>query len=551
MCASTGTNPTGQPIELGSESFAEIDRVLASAALPGVVVAVTDRKQTLKVLVHGYSDLKARRLLTPETRFAIGSISKSFTAVALMQLADEGRFDPQASVSHYVPWFRLKSSSQAITGHHLLAHTAGLPNYLADVASSRFVAARLQEFSPTYAPGEHYWYSNTGYQVLGALIEKIEASPCATVIQRRVLDSLGMNSSAPLIDDAQRGCVAVSYVPWSYDGEYVEAPWFEYTTNDGSVISNAQDMCGYLRFILNRGMTPAGRLLSESAFSTLTTPVLNDYAYGLIVQQEAGERVIRHGGTIGGFRALLEARMDQGLGVIILTNGGIDPSLQKWIVAAITAACRGSSPPPPPAHRSIGAVVDVKRYAGIYRMAHAGAARGDTALEFVVSGGSLARKVGADFKPLIRVGGDVFREAGPNHQGLAYFFGRLVESEDLPVTHVSRGSHWYVTDGFNGNIAPDAPSTYAAYVGHYANRGSEGPSARVFVCNGELVMIMGGSDGPPPKQPVEALVPDGEGAFRIGPFSYTPERARFDTLIDGQAQRLVISGVPLYRVDTP
>jgi D-alanyl-D-alanine carboxypeptidase len=524
-----------------------IRRALASYSYPGVVVGITDRTQTKKVIVSGYADLKARTPLTAESRFAIGSISKSFTAVALMELKDEGRFEPQAPITRYLPEFRLQSHYRPITGRDVMSHTAGLPNYYEDAASSRYALVKLQEFSPAYAPGAHWWYSNTGYQILGYVIESIEKTPYPTVIQHRVLDRLEMRSTIPVIDDAHRKAMTVSYEHWPYDGSYVEAFWFEYSASDGSIVSDVPDMCAYLRFYLNRGATPRGRILSEKSFDELTTPVLNDYAYGLFVQRLDGDTVISHDGSIAGFHSHMEAHMNDGFGIVVLTNGGLDRGIERWIAHVVTGAYHGQALPAAPA---VPAKPDVKDYAGTYRAKNGGGSGGST-LEVIVAGDHLALKRRNGNQVLERMGPDVFRETGPGADNLPFFFFRSGDAQTGKVTDVSHGAEWYAGKDFTGAVAPAAPAAYAAYVGHYAHHGPEGPAARVFVRNGTLMMASG-YDGPPIASP-EPLVPVGADAFRPGKadVAYNPERVRFDSIEDGRALRLSKTGVPLYRMETP
>jgi D-alanyl-D-alanine carboxypeptidase len=535
----------GDPAALGAAAAA-IQRALASSSAPGVVVGITDRAKTQKVIVWGYADVKARTPLAADSRFAIGSISKSFTSVALMELADEGRFELQAPITRYLPEFSLQSHYRQITGRDVMSHTAGLPNYYEDAASSRYAVVKLREFSPAYAPGAHWWYSNTGYQILGYLIESIERAPYATVIQRRVLDRLGMRSTIPVIDDAHRKAMTVSYEHWPYDGSYVEASWFEYSASDGSIVSDVPDMCAYVRFYLNRGAT----LLSEKSFDELTKPVLHDYAYGLVVRQENGDTVISHDGSIAGFRAHIEAHMKDGFGIVVLTNGGLDDRIGKWIGQVVTAAYRGQPLPPAPAAT---VVPDLKDYVGVYRAENA-SGPGGGALEVIVADGHLALKSAGRNRVLERMGDDAFREAGSGSDNLPLFFFRAGDGKSGKatgkVTDVSRGAEWYVGKEFSGTIARAFPSVYAAYVGHYAHHGPEGPAARVLVRNGALMMAPSGTDGPPGKP--EPLVPAGDG-FRPGQadVAYNPERVHFDIIEEGRALRLSITGVPLYRMETP
>ena len=186
MCvlALPGRAAAAEPDAKLAEAAAAIDQALSHSSLPGLVIGITDRHGLRKVFVHGYGDLKTRKPLTAESRFAIGSISKAFTAIALMQVAQENRFDPHAPITNYLPSLVVHSRFAPITGHDLLSHTAGLPNYLPDSASSRYAAIELQDFEPAYAPGAHWWYSNTGFQLLGYALENIEHEPYTKIVRR-------------------------------------------------------------------------------------------------------------------------------------------------------------------------------------------------------------------------------------------------------------------------------------------------------------------------------------------------------------------------------
>jgi D-alanyl-D-alanine carboxypeptidase len=98
-----------------ARAFEVIERVAAKSNGPGMVIAITDRNRTLRIGAYGYADLKSQKAATSETLFEIGSVTKSFTAISLMELYDEGRFDPQKPVSSYVPWFAIQSKYRAIT----------------------------------------------------------------------------------------------------------------------------------------------------------------------------------------------------------------------------------------------------------------------------------------------------------------------------------------------------------------------------------------------------------------------------------------------------
>jgi len=515
-----------------ARAFEAIDRAAAASTNAGMVIGFTDRNHTLRVGAYGYADLKTKARITPETLFEIGSVSKSFTAIALMQLSDEGRFDPQAPVSKYLPWFEVKSRFRPITGHDLLTHTAGLQNYRPDLASMPFAAWSLRDFEPSYAPGEHFWYSNIGYQTLGYVLERIEGAPYDSIIERRVLNRAGMHATHAAIDDPLRTKLPVSYSRWTYSGEYVEEPWFEYLAADGSISSTAGDMLTYARLILNRGAAGGGRVLSERAFTALTKPALNDYAYGLIVRKVEGDTIIAHNGGIAGFATALEVHMNDGLGMIAMGNGGLDGALVQWAIHAVTAAMRNQALPDPPAKQQPDQVPNAAEYAGVYT-------NGSKTVEFVAAGNRLGLKRDGTVVPLMRLAPNAFRAAGE----LAVFpfvFGRDKGGKVVEVLH---GPDWYPNASYAGPKEFETPPEYSSFAGHYVNHNPEEAGVRVFVQKGKLMMAGGAGPGTP-------LVPAGEATFRPPAPDYNPERVRFDTVVDGRALRVWRSGMPMYRVES-
>jgi D-alanyl-D-alanine carboxypeptidase len=519
-----------------------IDQVVASVPTPGIVIGVTDRKALQTVIVHGYADVKKHTRLTRDSHFPIGSISKSFTAVMLMELKDEGRFDPQAPIRQYLPEFTLKSRFRPVTGRDLLSHTSGLPLYRADMSSSRDVVAALTDFEPSYAPGTHYWYSDIGFQVLGYAIERIVHAPYRAVIEQKVFAPLGMTSSYAVIDDPLRARLPVSYIRWPYDGSYVEYPWFEYAAADGSIVSTASDMCAYARFILNRGMGPQGRVISDPSFTALTTPVLEGYAYGLQVHQERGATVIEHSGGMAGFHSLLVADMTDGFGVMFLSNFELDHALTRWVLEAVRAAYRNEPEPARVALSSAAQEPGAAEYAGTYR------ASSGREVEFVSGAQGLLLKEGGAAVPLVPMGHDAFRTMDAAADPFPYVFGRAAGTADAAVVEVSHGAEWFANDRYRGVTPAAAPADYAYYVGHYENHNPEGPIARIYVQGGKLMALV---DGEVPSTDPQTLKPVGSGVFQPAEPDPNPERYQFDTVVDGQALRLLISGAPLYRVETP
>ena len=514
------------------EAFESIDKVVQDSSIPALAVGVTDRDgSSLIVFTHGYADLKAKTPVTPETLFAIGSVTKSFTAIALMELFDEGRFDPQAPVTKYLPWFTVQSRFAPITGHHLLTHTAGLPTYRADLDSAPYGIYALRDFEVSYPPGDHFWYSDFGFQALGYVLEHIDGVPYHTVIERRIFGRLGMRSAKAVINDELRAKLPVSYVQWPYNNEYLEQPWFEYNAADGSIASTVEDMLIYIRLLLNRGQTPAGRVLSERAFNLLTTPQ-GPYAYGLFVRTTDGDTIISHPGGIAGFNSRMEAHMSDGFGIFMVGTATLPPGLSGWIADTVKAAVRSQPLPPPVRESPEQMITTAAQWAGVYK-----APDGKT-IEFLATTEGLALKKGDNTTPLTRIGPDAYRADATDLILFPFEFSR----QDGKIVAVAHGSEWFTGSTYKGPTEFKTPPEYLQFIGRYDNHNPEFSTARVYIRNGQLFLENGISQGTP-------LVRVGPGEFRPAEPDFNPERYRFDTIVEGHALRMMASGMPMYRIE--
>ena len=201
-----------------------ITRHMSEVGAPGMTLALADRSGLLRSSQYGFADVKAGIKVSPQTLFEIGSISKSFVAMAVLQIAQEGKLDLHKPVTDYLTWLRIESKYAPFTTHHLLSHTSGLSGLplLMRVAATTLRAG--------FEPGSRWVYSNIGYVLLGFLLEAIDKKPFAEVIRQRVFKPLGMNSSAPIISNEIRERVAVGYGPLQTDrpfplrGKLGEAP---------------------------------------------------------------------------------------------------------------------------------------------------------------------------------------------------------------------------------------------------------------------------------------------------------------------------------------
>src|SRR5688572_67803 len=199
-----------------------VDALLASYHDAGIfngTALVSDNGKVLLKKGYGFADFEWKIPNTPDTKFRIGSLTKQFTATVVMQLVEEGKLSLDATLSSVLPYYR-KDTGSKITVHHLLTHTSGipsytgLPNFMRDVSRNPY---GVREFVEKYCsgdlefePGSRFLYNNSGYFLLGAIIEAVTQKPYAQVVRERVFAPLGMagsgyDLSGPILEKRARG----------------------------------------------------------------------------------------------------------------------------------------------------------------------------------------------------------------------------------------------------------------------------------------------------------------------------------------------------------
>ena len=535
-------------------AFEEIDSYVESriteAGIPGMVVAVTDREKALRVASFGYADLAAGRPIEPGLMFEIGSIGKSLTNVALMQLRDEGRLDLHVPVSRYLPWFEVQSDYAPVTTHHLMTHTAGLPSGNDIGTHGLYEAWALRESRTGAPPGEYFRYSNVGYKTLGFLLEELDGRPYQDAIQARVLDPLGMSNSHPVIGFETRKLAATGYRSFYDDRpEYKEhglvpALWTEYGVGDGCQAATVEDMCIYLRMLMNGGEGPTGRVLSEESFGLMTRRAIATqqwggawYGYGLTLADVEGHVCLGHGGSTPGFVAAMIADLDDGIGVVVLINGNAGyygPTVMALhLLELLRAGLRQQGMPPPRTIPDLASVSNAADYAGTYIC-------GGDRLVLTVQGDRLTLMWRGQEVALERRREDDFYAPHPDLDLFHLEFGR----DGDRVVEVFHGPDWYVGEGYSGPGTFDYPEEWECYPGHYRTYNFGLTNFRIVLRKGALLLMY-------PAGGYEVLTPLDDGLFRIGEDARSPETLRFDSVASGRALRAIYSGCPYYRTYTP
>ena len=527
-----------------------VERRMDQVNMPGMALAVTDRDTTLKIDTFGYADIAAKAPVESGTMFEIGSIGKSFTNIALLQLRDEGRLDLHAPVSSYLPWFEVQSDYGPITAHHLMTHTAGLPSGTDIGPHGLYEAWALRDLRTGAPPGEYFRYSNVGYKLLGFLLEELDGRRYSEAIQARVLDPLGMRDSHPVIGFETRKRAAVGYRsfyddrPEHRDHDLVPAMWTEYGVGDGCQASTAGDMAIYLRMLMNGGTGPSGRIVSEDSFRLMSQRAIATqqwggahYGYGLTSADIDGHQYLGHGGSTTGFVAAMIADLTDGIGVVVLVNGlvqsygAVDMALH--MLRILRAGRDGLEFPHAPPVAEPELVADASDYAGNYSSVED---------QFVITSDGERLLLGwhGSEVELQSRGNDSFYVPHPALEHCLLEFGR----DGDQVVEAFHGADWYIKEEYAGPRSFDYPEEWDAFCGHYRTYNFGLTNFRVVVRKGSLLLLY-------PTGGHEALVPTGGGAFRIGEDPRSPETLRFDSLASGRALRAVYSGCPYYRTYTP
>jgi D-alanyl-D-alanine carboxypeptidase len=521
-----------------------IAALMPAQEIPGLAIALTDRTHTLHLSTHGCADLSTGARVEPDTLFEIGSIGKSFTAIALLQEHEAGRLDLHAPVTDYLPWFQVQSSHSPITIHHLLSHTAGIITGVDFSPASLAEVWALRDSAAAWAPGERYLYSNDGYKTLGLVLNALTGRSYAEVIRERILDPLAMTHTAPTIANDIRRQLAVGYAPFYDDrpaprGEPpVPTSWFETDTADGCLASTASDMAAYARMLLNGGAGPNGRILSPASFALLTqrAATVNErrwYGYGLATTEIDGRLLLGHGGQMPGFISSLFLDPAAGIGAVVLINGpGTTHIAALYALDLLRARQEGTELPPPPPLPDPLTVENAADYAGTYRAD----TRSFTLLAREPN--LVMRYEGSEF-PLEHRAPDVFYFPHPDFALALLRFGR---DEEQSVVEAFHGADWYVNERYQGPRTFAIPDEWAAYAGHYRAFSPWISNLRVLIRKGSLIVEL------PQVDMEEPLLPIGPARFTSGD---TPDYLQFGPTVDGRAISVTVMGGLYSRVNTP
>jgi CubicO group peptidase (beta-lactamase class C family) len=334
--------------------FAAIDAFVEGQVkdlnLPGLALAIVHGDQIVHLKTIGVADPSGRPI-TPQTSFLLASVTKSFTALAIMQLVEAGKIDLDAPVQRYLPWFRVAdaAASARITVRHLLNQTSGLSTLTGngnlitrdsdDGAQERFVRG-LSTASLSSAPGTSFEYSNANYATLGAIVAAVSGQSYEQYVEDHIFTPLDMQNSFMYRDEARRHGMATGYTYLFGVPSAIELPDLRGGVAAGGVIASAEDMGHYLSALLNEGrygdnaivspqalaqlwQRPPGKAGEDNSYYGMGWQVNEDWPFGVPFRD--------HNGEAGNFHAYMALLPESNYAIAILVNA----SHQFWVSVPI------------------------------------------------------------------------------------------------------------------------------------------------------------------------------------------------------------------------
>ena len=509
---------------------------LTAMGLPGMTLAVTDADGFSAVLALGWAEIDRRVPLTPGHYFQIGSISKSFIALTILALADLHRLDLDAPIARFLPLATLPAES--ITLAQVLSHTAGLPD-----GAPLFPRTPDGRLWCGFPPGSRFSYSNTGYVLLGRLIEQVSGMRFDHAVDVYVRRKLGLQDIAGVLSQARRPEFAVGYWPWdrtaaaSLPRARLElASWDEEDTPAGSIGATSDEMAIYLRALMSIARGKGAPLFSDATARRFATPAIDAsdfgpgarYACGVAIAPVDGEPCLHHTGGMMAFSSSFHADPAAGVACFASVNARNEDYRPRkttaYAIRLMRAVRQGATLPSAPDPLASYRFKDVAAYVGRFV--------GPNGRELTLARGSDGLILNA-FGHAAGVAPQSPDRLATDHPRLSKYGFDAVRGQGV-VT-----GFWWGGVLFGRDVAPaqpPVPDGLTRLVGAYLNRDPWVGGVNV-VSRGDTLW----ADG------LGGLVDRG-GWWSVVKDPGGVERLRFDAILGRRAQRLNVSGADLLRI---
>ena len=529
--------------------------VTASGLLPGVSIALVDGQRIAWAEGFGFADLEKRTPASPATAYRVGSISKLFTAIALLQLAERGKVDLARPLADYLPDLGIENPFVADAGpvllRHVPSHVAGLPreaaigSYFDGSGATPADALRsVRGAKLVHPPGRVLKYSNLGVSLVGSVIERASGEAYSAYEEKHILGPIGMRSSAFAREPRIAAVVATGYMQ-SRDRTLWPAPAFELATvAAGNLYSTVEDLARFARMLHAGGEIDGKRIIEASALERMFEkqfPVAGSFGIGFMVGERFGEKSVEHSGAVYGFSSSFVCLPGAKLAAIILTNEDVAMGplrrLAGRLLGGALAARRGESPPPEPA----GGPVDLARFpvGPLVFRSDAASGRGTSRIELRVQDGHAVIVVEGHPVRLTASGDDAFITRD-----------RLLEGSPVALERGPGGGVTAVTfdkvrfAAFDPSKAPPTPAGWEAFTGDF------GPTylpVKVSVREGRLVAECETFEYEPVPREGGQAGGDPEFVFPRGTM-YEDEVLRFHRGADGKAAAISLGTMRFERI---
>lgn len=408
----------GAPVKLGN--------------VAGMVVAVVKGRDTLLMKGYGNADLENKVAATPQTVFRIGSVTKQFTSSAIMQLVQEGKLSLDDDITKY--GLNFPTHGRKILLRHLLNHTSGIPSYT-DVGPRFGTVMRMdlthdslisvvRNDSLMFEPGTHFYYNNTGYFMLGMIIEKFTGKKYGEYVAEKLFAPNGLTGTTY--------CDTKKLIPNRAQGYerdatgLVNAPFLsmDLPYAAGSLCSTVGDLVAWTTRL------HSGRIVNAASFREMTTPVKlpsgrpMNYGFGLTADTIAGHRVVQHGGGINGFISALWELPDDSLTIVVLANTSPAPS--DAIAQSLARAVIGAPPRVAVSQKDLPTTADDRaKLAGRYALTRPDGSKVNVRV-YEENGALMVEPDGQPAARMAHQGDNVWTGRGPGRLAFDFAGGRAV-----------------------------------------------------------------------------------------------------------------------------
>jgi serine beta-lactamase-like protein LACTB len=342
----------GEPPAKYREAVAALERWIAEEVklkkIPSLSLALVDDQDVVWSRSFGPD-------ASPDTIYRVGSVSKPFTALLLMIFVEMGLIDLDVPIQKYLPEFQpINKSGKKITLRHMLSHRSGIVregpvgNYFDDSQPSLADTVKsISKLELVFEPGSTTSYSNMALATAGYVLERTQKEPFAQLMQRKLLEPIGMHNSS---FDGSRQVMgqkssfrerAAGAVMWSYHGREFPAPVWDFGMGPaGNLYSSVNDQAKFLKFLFAGGRGPKGQIVKRETLEKMWTiqfPQQGEkagFGLGFFVSELDGKRMIRHGGAVYGFATEFAALPDDKLGVIVCASKDVANAVTGRIATA-------------------------------------------------------------------------------------------------------------------------------------------------------------------------------------------------------------------------